>query len=77
MSVAKYTTEIPSVLSLPLVELAKPENLASVLEYVAKLAPPCVAEGLISKLIADLVLLTGCTRKAAISFINRLVLVFS
>lgn len=77
MSVAKYTTETPSVLSLPLVDLGKPENLASVLEYVAKLAPPCIAEGLISKLIADLVTLTGCTRKAALSFINRLIRVFS
>ncbi|MGP5367247.1 hypothetical protein ACTXN4_07210 [Pseudomonas helleri] len=76
MSVAKYTTEHPSILSLPLVDLAKPENLPSVLEYVAKLAPPCIAEGLISKLIADLIILTGCTRKAALSFINGLIRVF-
>jgi len=76
MSVAKYTTETFSVLRLPLIDLAKPENLPSVLEYIAKFAPPCIAEGLISKLIADLVILTGCTRKAALSFINGLIRVF-
>ncbi|MFJ7315464.1 hypothetical protein ACIQVE_22425 [Pseudomonas sp. NPDC098747] len=77
MSVAKYTTENPSVLSLPLVALANPENLPHVLEFIAKFAPPCIAEGLISKMVADLVLLIGCTRKAALSLINQLILVFS
>lgn len=77
MPVAKYTTAIPSVLRLPLIDLAKPENLPSVLEYVAKFAPPCVAEGLVSKLITDFIILTGCTRKAALSFINGLIRAFS
>lgn len=75
MSVAKYNTA-SSVLNFPLAELAKPENLRRVLEFVANLAPPCVAEGLIGKLVADLVILTGCTRKAAISLINHLIRVF-
>jgi hypothetical protein len=77
MSVAKYTIETPSVLGLPLVELARPENLARVLEFIANAAPPCVAEGLINKLVIDLVLLTNCTRKAALSLINLIIRLFS
>lgn len=76
MSVAEYTTGIHSVLKLPLVELANPQNLPSVLEFIAKLAPPCIAEALITKIIADLVLISGCTRKAALSFINRMIQVY-
>ncbi len=77
MSIVKYTTSTSSVLHLPLVELAKPENLSSVLEYIARSAPPCIADGLVNKLITDLVVLLGCTRKAAVSFINRLIRFFS
>jgi len=76
MSVTEYTTGIHSVLALPLVELAHPKNLPSVLEFIAKLAPPCIAEALIAKIIADLISVSGCTRKTAISLINRLIQVY-
>lgn len=76
MSVTEYTTGIHSVLALPLVELAHPKNLPSVLEFIAKLAPPCIAEALITKIIADLISVSGCTRKTAISSINRMIQVY-
>ena len=76
MSVTEYTTGIHSVLEVPLVELAHPKNLPSVLEFIAKLAPPCIAEALITKIIADLILISGCTRKAAICLINRMIQVY-
>lgn len=76
MSVTEYTTGIHSVLALPLVELAHPKNLPSVLEFIAKIAPPCIAEALITKIIADLISVSGCTRKAAISLINSMIQVY-
>ncbi len=76
MPVVKYNTAIPNVMRLPLIDLAKPGNLPGVLQYIATLAPPCIAEGLISKLITDLIMLTGCTRKVALSIINGMIRVF-
>jgi hypothetical protein len=46
MSEAKYTTNARSLMSLPLAELANPEYLTPLSEFVDNLAAPCVAEAL-------------------------------
>lgn len=76
MSVTEYTTGTQTILSLPLADLAKPQNLPSVLEFIAKLAPPCIAEALIAKIMADLIAISGCTRKSALSLINCMIQVY-
>jgi hypothetical protein len=46
MSEAKYITNASALMSLPLAELANPEHLTPLSEFVDNLAAPCVAEAL-------------------------------
>lgn len=46
MSEAKYITDANALMSLPLAELANPEHLTPLSEFVDNLAAPCVAEAL-------------------------------
>jgi hypothetical protein len=46
MSEAKYTTSGSALMSLPLAELANPEHLTSLSEFVDNDAAPCIAEAL-------------------------------
>lgn len=46
MSEAKYITDANALMSLPLAELANPEHLTPLSEFVDTLAAPCVAEAL-------------------------------
>lgn len=46
MSESKYTTSGSALMSLPLAELANPEHLTSLSEFVDNDAAPCIAEAL-------------------------------
>ncbi|VVP44729.1 hypothetical protein PS880_05034 [Pseudomonas fluorescens] len=48
MSEAKYITDARALMSLPLAELANPEHLTPLSEFVDNLAAPCVTEALMS-----------------------------
>lgn len=71
MSIAEYIIDINEIKRIPLVELVAPGNLKPVLLFIARLAPPCVAEGLMDLLTRSLMQLTGCVRSAATLMLHK------
>lgn len=73
MLASEFNTVTPALMSLSLAEVANPRYLTPVLEFVAKFAPACVAEALMSRIVAEDMQRTGRDRKTALSYLNGLI----
>ena len=73
----EFTTDTPSLMSLPLADLGKPAHFPTVLEFIANTASPCVADALTSSFAAEVMQRTGCQRQEALARVMALVQVFS
>lgn len=61
----EFTTDTPSLMSLPLAALVDPAHFPTVLEFIANTAAPCVADALTSCFVSEVMLRTGCPRQEA------------
>lgn len=65
MIISEYITTHHSITSMPLLELTDPNHRSTLLRFVAKQAPTCVAEALIARFVAQDMQRGGIDRKTA------------
>lgn len=73
----KCTTFTPDLMSLSLSEVDNPKHLSPLLEFVAKLAPRCVADALMDRFVAADMRHSGRDRESAHFYLRSQVLELS
>lgn len=76
MSALECTIELNAFLRTPLIDLPKAQNLKPILIYIARFAPPCIAESLMDFLTTSLMVVRRCTRDVASKVLHKLIALY-